>query len=594
MLGGVWKASSEWKFTLTKKIPLLSFSTDDRFIENFVFFLANEDIHIAEELLMELMSVWSTKSHVMDAPFDQHFYVTKLIVLMIKHLPNPKKRAEDIKKLMLNGIQVHLQSSDKKIQSLGMITSETVLGILDADLKDDEKLKFDYSDLDKKVVAEVVDMIRKFPEKAETIETFEEEDAAEVEKAMEELIRLAKGQESELTQAKQSIQEIAQPPQPIKNPPSKVIRKVELDSDDDEDMQPYDDPDDYLRKSDDKRPRYLLDLIQAFTSKEHTEDAEKFELSVTGAEEIIKQQLPSHHSDIGIDLLRIFVSLDKTCYMEQNFEEIKMKVLVRICVIHPKEAAQYLCQEFNTETSAYSMNKRMLMLDVLAEAAKTLSKLEMDKAEETSTAVPVPVQAQNKLMIKLNEELEKRNRSDAQRVIRQRLLAKTRRIATRTKAAYEDSGINRFAEVAGWFFFPLVHGFGRKQMVFKTGTNLKDDVDNLLLVRFLNTVAVMMLCAENSVIAPKMAKEIISLSAFLRFHEEPKIRLAVLHMVATIVLALPKKILASEFPREIDELMNHLGMIVKSSVINYEPDQECREFAKQLLAMFQSVLYSQD
>lgn len=592
--GDVWKSSSDWKFVLMKKFPLLSFSSDDTFVENYAFFVASEDMPTMEQILTELLTVWITKSHVMDAPFEQHFFVTKLIVLMTKYLPNPKERAESLKRLVFNGIQVHLQSSDKKIQVLGMITAETILGLLDQDLKDEETLKFDYSEIDKRIVSEIVDVIRLFPLKAvasEGLEILEICDESEVDKTMKKLIAFVEGHETQSIQPK--FQEEKKRLQPTQIEPTKEATKQELDSDDDDDLKAYDDPDDYPRRLDDKRPKYLLDLIQAFTNKEHAEDAEKFEVSVMSAEEIIKQQLPNQHPDIGIDLLRIFVSLDKTCYMEQDFEEIKMKVLIQICMIHPKEAAQHLCQEFNTETSKYSMNRRMLMLDVLAETAKKLSKLEMKKSDEI-TASPAPPQTQNKLLIKLNEELENRNQRDAQKIIRQRLLAKTRRIATRTKAPDEDSGINRFAEVAGWFFFPLVHGFGRKQMVFKTGTNLKDDIDNLLLVKFLNTIAVMMLCAENSLVASKMAKEIMSMSAFLRFHEESNIRLAVLHMVATIILALPKRVLVNEFPREIDEFMNHLRMIVKSTVVNYEPDHDCREFANQLLAMFQNVLYSEN
>lgn len=42
MFGDVWKTSSDWKFVLLKKIPLLCFWNDDRTVENLVFFLATE------------------------------------------------------------------------------------------------------------------------------------------------------------------------------------------------------------------------------------------------------------------------------------------------------------------------------------------------------------------------------------------------------------------------------------------------------------------------------------------------------------------------------------------------------------------------
>lgn len=588
MFGDVWKTSSDWKFVLLKKIPLLSFSNDDRTVENLAFFLANEDEDMLEQLLIDLLMVWSTKSHVIDAPFDQHFYVTKLIVLLTKYLSNPKEKAEKIKQLLFNGMQVHLGSTDRKIQVVGMITAEVVLGVLDKDAKDEDKLKFDFSDVSKEIAHEVVDVIRGLPEKTSLESPTVTDD--DVTKMMQKLISIVEQTgEPEITQ-KPKVAEELRIQEPSKVPEQTPQR---LDSDDDDDLQPYDDPDD-LPRYDQKRPRYLLDIIQAFASKESREDAEVFELTMTSAEDIINQQLPSHHADIAVDLVMIFLKLNKATYLE-NFDELKMKLLVLITSIHPKECAQFLCKEFNTESQEYSIIQRISMLEILAEVAKKLSKLEIPKREDLQGSSTSPVITHhNKLLIRLNEELENRNKKDAQKIIRQRLLAKTRRIATRTKAPYENSGLNRFADVAGWFFFPLVHGFGRKQMVFKTGTHLQDEIFNELLVKFINTIAVMMLCAENSIIAPKMGKEIVSLSVFLRYHEESKIRLAVLHMVATIVLAVPQKILINEFSREISEFINHLGMIVRSSVVNYERDQECREFAKQLMGMFQQVLYAHE
>lgn len=596
MFGDVWKTSSDWKFALTKKLPLLSFSTDDRIVDNLAFFLATEDEKTMEQLLMELMMVWSTKSHVNDTTFEQHFYVTKFIVLMTKYLPNPKDHTEKMKKILFDGIKVHLESSDKKVQALGMITAETILGILETDMKEEEKLKFDYSEVDPKIAQEVVQVIKDFPLKAvsdETLEALEGANESEVLAEMEFLMSIVQDRESvkNIHQVLKIVQE-SKVSMTVKAPIIKP-QQIDLDSDDDDDLQAYDDPDD-LPRHDEKRPKYLLDLIQAFTSKENLDDPEKFELSLTSAEEIIKQQLPSHHTDIAVDLLRIFISLDKTVYFE-NFDELKMKLLIEICSIHPKECSQYLCQEFNSEATKYSTSRRILMLEVLAEAAKILSKLELKQPEEIQAlSSSGPAQSQNKLLIKLNEELDNRNKKDAQKIIRQRLMAKTRRITTRTKAPDEDAGINRFSDVAGWFFFPLVHGFGRKQMIFKTGTNLKDDIDNLLLLKFLNTISVLILCAENSVLVPKMAKEIVGLSVFLRYHQESKIRLAVLHMVATIILAVPRKVLVNEFSHEINEFVNHLSMIVKSSVVNYEPDKECREFAKQLIGMFRETLYTDE
>lgn len=584
MCGDFWKTISNWKFTLTKKIPLLSFTSDDKIVENLSFFLATEDANLLEQLLMEMLLVWSTKSHVRDTSFEQHFYVTKFIVLLTKHLENPKSHESKLKRLLFNGMEIHVGSSDDRLQTLGMIAAETILGIIDSDLKEEEKLKFDYSSKSAAVLKEIVKVIRNYPDKADSSDSLqfaEDYDDSEVTEAMRELITVADRHEVKVLPRLEVTQLVPE----IKFEPALAAKKptVELDSDDD-DLQPYDDPDDLPTRLDHKQPRYLLDLIQAFTSRESLENPEVFEFAMKSAEQIIKQQLPNHHTDIAVDLLCIFIKLYKRCCFE-NFEELKTKLMVEICVIHPKESAECLCKEFNAEATKYTMHERLLMLDVLGEAAKKLSKLEIAKYDDNLSKA-LPTQPQNKLLIKLHQELENRNRRDAQKIISNRLKAKTRRIVTRTKAPDENAAVNRFADVAGTFFFPLMHGFGRKQMAFKTGSRLQHEFDNLLLMKFLNTISVMLLCAENSVIAPKMAKEIMSLSAFLRYHEESKIRLAVLHMIATVFLAIPQNILVSDFKSEISELVNHLLLISKSGVVNHEPDQECRAFAKQLLGMF--------
>lgn len=584
MLGDVWSARSDWKFVLSRKIPFLSFSRDDRIIDNLSFFMATQDVRLMEQMLKDLTSVWSTKSHIFDAPFEQHFQVSKFIVLLTKYLTSPRDHSEEIKKLLYDGIQIHLGSTDRKLRALGMITSEVTIGIFDGDVSDDERLKFDYSDFDPEIIKEIVDVIQEFPAKAvaaDILEVDEADDGSEVE-LMEQLAAMVEQQEIRRVNVERTKEVVE-----VKETPAAVHPQEVLDSDDDDDdLQPYADSD--APFIDQKCPRYLLDVIQAFTIKENAEDPEKFQLTMEAAEGIIKQQLPGHHTDLAVDLLSIFIRLDRTSFVE-NFEDLKMKILVQICLIHPKVSAEFLAGEFNTKARQYTITRRMLMLDVLAETAKELSKLKYESDVVEATEVNAS-RAQNKLLIKLNEELENRNKKDAQRIIRNRLLAKTRRITTRTKAPDENAGVNHFAAVAGSFFFPLVHGFGRKQILFTSGAKLESDSDNILLEKFLNTISVLMLCAENSLAAPKMARELLSLSVFLRYHVESKIRLAVLHSVATILLAVPQKVLANEFSKEILEFSTHLEMISTSSVENFEADRECRDFAKQLLEMFQNAL----
>ncbi|KAG5674693.1 hypothetical protein PVAND_004645 [Polypedilum vanderplanki] len=595
LFGEIWKSIPECYYFITKKIPLLTYSNDDLIIENIVFFYAVEDIKLMENIFMDMLNIWGSKSHVLDTSFEQHFYVTKFIVLMTSYLPSINDLSDKIRHLIFNGAQVHIGSTDVKLRALGMITSEIIVSMLDEGLKEEEKLKFDYSEFDESIMNSIVNVIRNYPTRKvlwENLEPFEVNDA-EIEKYMNELIAISENKSSELTvkddKIEQKITIKSSERVDIKSKTIKASVVKELDSDDDDDLQVYEDNEVVY---DVNQPRYLLDIISALSTKDGLENPEVFQATMNSSQEIIKQQLAKSHSDIAIDLLRIFISLQKTCFCD-NFERLRMNILVETCCTYPKECAQYICQEFNTEMTKYSMHTRMLMLDILSESAKCLSKLDIPNKdnENESTMKQQKYQGLNKLTIKLQEELNDRNKRDAQKIIQQRLLKKTRKIATRTKSINETSGINQFANYAGWFFFPIMQGFGKKQIVFSSKTILKNDMDNILLIKFLNTISIIMLCAENSTIALRMAKEIVNLSVFLRYHNEAKIRLAVLHMFATIILAVPKKILMNEFNNELNEFMNHLNMIAKSTVVNYEPDKDCREFAKELIKMCFNALY---
>lgn len=583
MIGSVWKASIEWKFVLTKKIPLLSYSKNDSMIENLVYFLVNDDSELVEELLMEMLTIWSSKSHVLETPFEQHVFVTKFIVLMITYLLDIKGKAEIIRQKLFSGVQMHLGSSNSSLRALGMITAETIIQIIDNDcVNEEEKLKFDYDSFDEKIIKEVVTVIAEFPNR-KIIKSCRENKQmeCEIEDLMTELIMLS---ENETYQVKsiESPQECMKI-QILETSNERPKIEQELDSDDD-DLQPY--CNDKLINH--KSPKFLTDILRALSVKEEFEDIERFEATVMGAKEIVEQQLAYNHPDIAIDLLKTLIELPMYCFVE-NFDEIKLNTIIEVCSVYPKECAQYISNEFNTEITKYSLKTRIHMLDILSETAKRLSKLEITNDERIEAASEKL--AINKLAIKLQQELTHRSRRDAQKIVRERLKAKTKNKATRIETINETSGINKFTPAAGWFFFPLIKGFGQQQMVFTRGTELKYDSDNILLLKFLNTISVIMLCSKNAPVSSKMAKEIIALSLYLRYHDESQIRLAVLHMFATIILALPQDILITEFAPELNEFMNHLNLTSTSAVINNEPDRQCREFAVQLASMCFNTLH---
>jgi clathrin interactor 1 len=353
-----------------------------------------------------------------------------------------------------------------------------------------------------------------------------------------------------------------------------------IDSDDDEDLPAYDLSNDTI-VSKEKCPTYLIDLKNGLLVDENPE---LFEMSVQAAEDLIWQQLPNNDSKIAIELLRIFLFLEQKCYME-NFDEKILRSAIAICSVHPKAATEYLCQEFHSESTKYSVYKRVLMLEILGETARQLSKLDAKQVAETvPKSEPVTVK---KLLGPSDDNIRQ---NTARRLLRARIERKTRRFATKTRNPLQGGVRNRFAEVAGYFFFPLLHGFGKQQFIFTTKNNFKCDTDNLLLIHFLQTIAHIMLSAENCLLAPKFAREILSLSQLLRYSAEPRVRLGVLQMISAIFLAVPKSLLQTEFSGELMELKLWLEGCIENVVINNEPNEECRQMAHHLLVMCVNTL----
>ena len=595
--------SPNWKYMLVKKMTFLSFTSNDRVIENLIHYLAvigehSTDGHLLISLLKEILLIWSNKTCILDSCFEQHFYLTKLMILGIKYLFDIKrpeqKFVESFKQGVFDGVQNHIGSTDGDLRSLGMAAVETILGIVDNQAVDEEgQLKFDYEDFSEETKKNIINVVMQYPNRIRSmVLPIDHQNSEIIDKNMLELesIIIKKSLENFAAPATFESPKANSVQVPLNYEECKIAEQEELDSDDD--LKPYDETPTESYKDALKRPKYLLDLIHTFTVKENMEDVDKFEMAIEFSEKIINQQAKNNHPDLSVELLRIFLSLEKKIYME-NFEECKMSSLVALTTAHPKECAQFLCQEFNTDISNYTVSRRILMLDILTDTARKLSKIDDEPSTPQSNTPNISVSSsKNKLTRKLMEESIDHNRLAAAKTVRERLLKKTRRLTTRTKPAGVDGQVNRFNEVAGWFFFPLINGFGKKQLVFSTGTNLKYDTDNLLLTSFLSALSVLMLCAENCVVAPKFAREIFNLSLFLRYHQEAKIRLGVLKVIASVFLAVPGKILNREFTNELQELKAHLENCVQSTVLYKEPNKDCQELAKHLLTMCVSTMYN--
>lgn len=86
-------------------------------------------------------------------------------------------------------------------------------------------------------------------------------------------------------------------------------------------------------------------------------------------------------------------------------------------------------------------------------------------------------------------------------------------------------------------------------------------------------------------IISRITPEVLQLGFALRFHAEPKIRLAVLQMLAATLLVTPKSLLQLHFSEYLIEMKNWLEEYLSFNIVKGEKNIECRQMTENVLAL---------
>uniref|UniRef100_A0A8D8JDZ5 Clathrin interactor 1 n=4 Tax=Culex pipiens TaxID=7175 RepID=A0A8D8JDZ5_CULPI len=604
--------TGDWRYVLTQKIPLFStFPNPDPVVENLLHLLARKTSNLLHDLIQELITVWSSRTAIQRTPFEQHLYASKLLLLAMAYQAEIGKpsaeQVREFRRLLFGGLKCHLESPVKQMRCVGMIVAEVILGRFDeGDVPAENRLRFEFEGFDGKTLT-MVEELRSFGGRCRFAGDELSQGLIEGGEVLDELVEklfASSSERGEVVAFKPVETPVIAEVEVVdmKLPDSKKItHKEQRDSDDseldsDDDLEPYDLSNDTKIDQDRLRPRYLLDLREVLLDNSDQQTPQRFEIAIQAAPDLIDQQMANNDLKLALDLLQIFLSLESRCYME-DFEQLKFTCLVRIGTTFPKQCAEYLCREFHSDISKYSLQRRVLMLDILAQMAKVLANLDKTDKPPTPTSPTQPQKPPTNLLeSKFREEAEQaRKRALAERIVRDRIQSKTRRFSSRPlNATQPPETINRFSPVAGHFFYPLLRGFGSKQFLFSANLSFQYDADQLLLTTFLQTLAVLMICAENCTDGRRFARELVQLSVMLRFSEEPKVRASVLQMLAAVLMAVSREVLRQDLYAELMELRGWLEECTRESVVaRAEQNEECRELARHVLVMCYGVLAEQ-
>lgn len=616
-----------WKYILTTKIPLMHYYEDEKLIVNLISYLScflNENI--LSELLIKLLEVWSDGSILNHAPVEQHEYITKLIILSVKTCKDRLKQTErdQCQKLLLSGVSVHLECTNISLRAMGMMTAEICINSLST-ADDVPKLKFDYDNMPIKVSklleslknlnASTVDAKEQYERSGELIteniifdslssrKIYELGIECDILPDLEKKLTHEKIEDSPCTLKNNSIKDNPtrknEAEQPVKQDSENAS---DLDSDDD--LVPYDMNDDKPSKK--ERPMYLRDVRDNLTDERTISDPDIFSESLSVCEELILAQLPNDDVSFAIELLQLLVTLKQHCYVE-NFELVIFKSCVAIVTVYPKESAEFLCKEFYEDISKYSLNQRLLFLDILAESAKQLSKIHIDASNvEVDTTIKekrIPSRIslfmdteERKKQVWYEEDIDIDLKASEEQsinwreIVDKRIASRTRRFAHNSLSKAPKTYINHFGNVVSSFFYPLLHGFGRYDTYKLKVLRIYTDQENILLLRFLKTLSAIMLAAQNCPLASKMGKEILELTWTIRNHEEATVRLVVTENIGSVLIAVPKDAIVDELFESLMEIREWL--ILSQNIIYGEHDANCRALNAKVLSFINLIIGS--
>ncbi|GBP44127.1 Clathrin interactor 1 [Eumeta japonica] len=592
--------SKDWNQIFCYKIHTLAVPKtihDTVLVENLISYLSTSKkaLEILSDFIIRLSTIWADVKSFNASNVVQHVFTSQLLILSVKYCCFLSKKLEiawstnKLKYILFKGMSKHLDSLNQEIRAAGMTALEIILAVLEPK-SDENALQFDYSEMSEqsqeinRCLEEIgrkclIDPTFIPPKKVETkhvnvkeiLDFVAQKVYWNCDKFVNNTITTSAVKTQE--QTKEIVKTIiADKLISLKKQQHQIMDT--LDSDDD--LQPYDMSND-LPLSADRRPAYLRDLIEKINE---AKDFEDFEACLEVSEELVTKQLRNNDPKLAIDLLDLFVHLECKFSID-DFDSIRFNTAVAIVCARPEVCANHLCSEFHADIGRFSIATKLLMLDILSEAANRLADVRPSKDI---------IQKENEIITKAEENVP------AEEVIRRRLINKTRYFHSKRPHPFAKAKKNIFANVSDHFFFPLVYGFGKKQLTLSYH-NMKQDTDNILLLKYLSVIGNIVLASKNCPKCSKYCYEIIEIIMYLRYNSEPKIQMAVMGMVASIILALPNLILKSEFYDPMMEIRSWLTDCLTNFDLTMKlggPKSEAAIFAGQVLYLLEKAFAEDD
>uniref|UniRef100_A0A3Q2YL92 Telomere length regulation protein TEL2 homolog n=1 Tax=Hippocampus comes TaxID=109280 RepID=A0A3Q2YL92_HIPCM len=523
IMGNLVLKNKTAQFVITHKLLLLQYKYETRTLRVVLDYLAADKDRrpLLIQVLRCLCQAWANPSAVKHTPLEQQLYVSKALLLAVGLLEDAELQElrSELLQCMLGGMQSHLDSNVLRIRHMGMVVGECLSSRMNIN---GTKLKFEVS------------------------------------------VELRRGQK-----VFQGIKSNCCNPE---NPPvcngsspneremasSKTEPGSDLDSDDE--FTPYDMSEDQeLNKA--SPPRYLRDCLENLIL---SEDPERVELSLRVAEGLVRKNVFAT-KEISVQLSKVLLHMEDK-YSINGFRGLRQAAMVALVVSDSIPVTEFLNTEFYSLN--YSLRQR---LDIL----------EVQKSCQSQT---------RETQIQASPQTKRRTRQTTllpgSRLLRsafgQRPSASVRYFKPHQKVS-PLATVNRYAPVAGYFFFPLLRNYDKPQVTFDLLGS-----DHLVLGRLIHTLGIFMHLAVNAPVATQMGRALLDFVWAVRYHTDQMVRRSVLFAVCSVFMSMPSPNLLVDLADQIFETRSWLTDVAGDDV-----DADCRSLAMQSLMLLDKSLKKQ-
>uniref|UniRef100_A0A665V5B9 Telomere length regulation protein TEL2 homolog n=1 Tax=Echeneis naucrates TaxID=173247 RepID=A0A665V5B9_ECHNA len=436
IIGNLVLTNKKAQFVITHKLLLLQYKYETRVLRIVLGYLAADRERRPLLLQVSKRYAWANPSAVKHTPLEQQLYVSKALLLSVSLL-----RDSELQEVRSELMQCMLGGMQSHLDS--SVVHIRRLGMVVGEClssridNNGAKLKFEVEQLHSyQNTFELHSVIRHYDQDEET----------------QELLYLM---------------------HPV------TSNEPEPEPDDDE-FTPYDMSGDQ-EISQASPPRYLRDCLETLMT---SEDPVRVELSLKAAEGLVRKNVFTA-KEISVQMTKVLLHIEDK-YNINGFLVYRQTTMVALTVTDCIPVSQYLTTEFYSLN--YSLRQRLDILEVLALAAQELSKPITEKSD-----LSIGIAASTDLTPSPGD-----NPVHWREVVEKRIQSKTKRLSKGAKPPAKASP-NRFAPVAGHFFFPLLRNYDKPQVTFDLLGS-----DHLVLGRLIHTLGLFMHLAVNAPVVIKL------------------------------------------------------------------------------------------